>query len=64
MPTVETARAKVLARLKAEGWEIARNGANHDVLRHCKKPGVIVLPRHRVLSPGVARCVAKAAGWI
>lgn len=64
MPVVETARAKILARLKHEGWEIAHNGANHDVLRHAGKPGVIVLPRHRALSPGVARSIAKAAGWI
>jgi mRNA interferase HicA len=64
MPTVETNRAKILKRLEAEGWVIARNGANHDVLRHGSKPGVIVLPRHRTLTPGVARSIAKAAGWI
>lgn len=64
MPTAETNRAKVLKRLIGEGWELARHGAGHDVYRHARKPGVIVLPRHRTLSPGVARSIAKAAGWI
>ena len=31
---------------------------------HPAKPGIIPPPRHRTLSPGVARTVAKAAGWI
>jgi hypothetical protein len=26
-------------------------------------PGRIILPRHRMLSPGVARVIAKQAGW-
>ena len=63
MPPAETNRAKVAARLGREGWELVRHGANHDVFRHAHKSGVIVLPRHRVLSPGVARSIAKAAGW-
>ncbi|HEY0282513.1 MAG TPA: type II toxin-antitoxin system HicA family toxin [Rhizomicrobium sp.] len=63
MPPAETSRAKVAARLGREGWELVRHGANHDVFRHPQKPAVIVLPRHRILSPGVARSIAKAAGW-
>jgi mRNA interferase HicA len=63
MPPAETNRAKVAARLHREGWELARHGASHDVFRHPQKPGVIVLPRHRTLSPGVARSIAKAAEW-
>jgi len=64
MPAVETATAKILKRLLADGWVLARNGSNHDVYRHPARPGVIVVPRHRVLSPGVARGIAKLAGWI
>jgi len=64
MSVVETATAKILKRLVVDGWQLARNGANHDVYRHPARPGVIVVPRHRVLSPGVARGIAKLAGWI
>jgi hypothetical protein len=41
-----------------------RHGGDHDVYKHPLKPGRIVLPRHRTLSRGVARAVAKAAGWL
>lgn len=63
MVKVDTDRARILARLSREGWEIARHGSNHDVLRKAGMP-VIVLPRHRTLSSGVARSIAKSAGWI
>ncbi|MET0742824.1 MAG: type II toxin-antitoxin system HicA family toxin [Microvirga sp.] len=36
----------------------------HDVYRNTAKPGVITVPRHRTLSPGVARSVARSAGWL
>jgi predicted RNA binding protein YcfA (HicA-like mRNA interferase family) len=58
----ETNRAKVTARLKREGW-VERHGGGHDVYKHPSKPGRIVVPRHRVLSPGVARAIARQAGW-
>lgn len=60
---LETSRNKIVSRLLREGWELARHGGGHDVYRHARK-GVVVVPRHRVLSPGVARSIAKAAGWI
>lgn len=63
MALPETDRAKVAARLVREGWVI-RHGSDHDVYKHPERPGRIVLPRHRTLSPGVARSVAKAAGWL
>jgi predicted RNA binding protein YcfA (HicA-like mRNA interferase family) len=64
MPPTETSRAKVAAKLHREGWELVQHGANHDVYRHPYRLNPIVLPRHRTLSPGVARSIAKAAGWI
>jgi predicted RNA binding protein YcfA (HicA-like mRNA interferase family) len=36
---------------------------DHDVYKHPARPGRIILPRHRMLSPGVARVIAKQAGW-
>lgn len=63
MAQPETNRNKVVARLLRERWELARHGGGHDVFRHAQK-GVIIVPRHRVLSPGVARSIAKTAGWL
>jgi predicted RNA binding protein YcfA (HicA-like mRNA interferase family) len=63
MTTVETNRAKIVRRLGAEGWRLLRNGAEHDVYDHASKRGVLIVPRHRTLSPGVARQIAKVAGW-
>jgi predicted RNA binding protein YcfA (HicA-like mRNA interferase family) len=60
---VETNRARVVSRLQREAWELARHGGEHDVFKHPQK-GVVSVPRHRVLSPGVARSIAKAAGWL
>jgi len=58
----ETNRTKVAARLKREGW-VERHGGDHDVFKHPSRPGRIVVPRHRTLSPGVARTIARQAGW-
>jgi mRNA interferase HicA len=58
----ETNRQKVIARLVREGW-VERHGGEHDVFKHPARPGRIVVPRHRTLSPGVARVIAKQAGW-
>ena len=63
MATLEANRNKVVARLLREGWELARHGGSHDVFRHPVK-GAAIVPRHRVLSLGVARSIAKAAGWL
>ena len=60
---IETDRGKIVRRLEADGW-IGRHGAKHDVFIHPVRPDRIVVPRHRVLSPGVARGIAKDAGWI
>ena len=60
---VETNRTKIVARLQRDGW-IARTDGGHDVFKHPDRPGRIVLPRHRDVSIGVARAVAKQAGWL
>jgi predicted RNA binding protein YcfA (HicA-like mRNA interferase family) len=62
MERPETNRQKVMARLLRDGW-VERHGGEHDVFKHAAKPGRIVVPRHRTLSPGVARVIAKQAGW-
>ena len=62
MAKPELNRAKIVARLEAEGWA-NKGGAGHDKFT---KPGAAfpaIVPRHRELTPGVARSIAKAAGW-
>jgi len=56
------ARADIVRRLQAEGW-VNDGGGRHDLFRHPERFGVIAVPRHRRLSPGVARAIARAAGW-
>jgi len=60
---LETDRSKIVARLEREGW-VSEGGAKHDKFAHPERPGVkIMVPRHKTLSPGVVRSIAKAAGW-
>ena len=61
---METATAKVVKRLEIDGWTLLRHGANRDVYTHPARRFPIQVPRHRTLSAGVARSIAKAAGWI
>jgi predicted RNA binding protein YcfA (HicA-like mRNA interferase family) len=61
MLQLETNRNKVVARLERDGW-VGRHGGDYDV--YPARPGRIVVPCHRTLSPGVARVVAKVAGWL
>ncbi len=57
----ETNTAKIKARLEREGWELV-GGTKHDKYRRPGSPSIMV-PRHRVVTPGVAQSIAKAAGW-
>jgi len=64
MPSLETNTRKIIARLEREGWQLA-GGSKHGKFEHPARPGVaIIVPRHREQSPGVARSIAKTAGWI
>jgi predicted RNA binding protein YcfA (HicA-like mRNA interferase family) len=63
MPKPETNTRKIIAKLLAEGWQNI-GGGSHDRFIHTAKPGeMITVPRHRELTPGTARSIAKAAGW-
>ena len=64
MSSVETSRAAIIRRMAREGWMLERHGASHDIYVHSEKDGVISVPRHRTVSPGVARAIARAAGWL
>jgi hypothetical protein len=58
----ETNTSKIKARLEREGWELV-GGTKHDKYRKVGRPAIMV-PRHRVVTPGVAQSIAKAAGWV
>ena len=60
----ETNTRKIIARLEREGW-FKLHGGRHDKFEHPAYPDVtLIVPRHRELSPGVARDIARKAGWI
>jgi len=61
--TPETNHAKIVSRLEAEGW-VNVGGGSHDKFIKAGAAYPTIVPRHRTLSPGVARSIAKAAGWI
>lgn len=63
MDKPETSTRKIIARLLSEGWRNAR-GSKHDKYEHEDFSYPIIVPRHTKLSPGVARKIAKDAGWI
>ncbi|HTV31951.1 MAG TPA: type II toxin-antitoxin system HicA family toxin [Methylocella sp.] len=64
MSTLEANTRKINSRLEKEGW-IAEHGKEHDIFRNPNFPHLrlTIIPRHRELSPGVARDIAKKAGW-
>ncbi len=64
MAKVETNARKIVARLEKDGW-INIGGGSHDRFVNEKRPGVMItVPRHRQLTLGTARSIAKAAGWM
>jgi predicted RNA binding protein YcfA (HicA-like mRNA interferase family) len=64
MAAIETNTRKIVTRLEREGW-VNVGGGGHDRFVKTDRPGeMIPVPRHRELTPGTARSVAKAAGWI
>jgi predicted RNA binding protein YcfA (HicA-like mRNA interferase family) len=59
---IETNTRKIVARLKREGWQ-SSGGGKHEKFEHPDHPYPIIVPRHKELSPGVARSIARQAGW-
>jgi predicted RNA binding protein YcfA (HicA-like mRNA interferase family) len=62
MAAPETKTKRIIARLERDGW-IGIGGKRHDVFKHPSKPGRVVVARHREQTTGVARRIAKQAGW-
>jgi predicted RNA binding protein YcfA (HicA-like mRNA interferase family) len=60
---LETNTRKIIRRLQREGW-VHIGGGKHDNFEHPDKPSLLIqVPRHKEVSRGVARSIAKVAGW-
>ena len=51
----------MVGRLLAEGWQSIGGGEHENFVKIGQR--AIQVPRHKTLSQGVARTIAKAAGW-
>ena len=60
---IETNTRKIVRRLKSDGW-VSEGGSKHEKFSHPSRGDKIMVPRHRVQSDGVARQIAKTAGWV
>ncbi len=60
---METKTDRIRRALEKDGWYLVRHGSGHDIYRHPSIKGIITLPRHKTVSLGVARSIAKKAGW-
>ena len=60
---METKTDRIRRRLEKDGWFLTRHGSAHDIYKHPHITGLITLPRHKTLSPGVVLSIAKKAGW-
>ena len=63
MAALDVDRKTIIKRLKREGW-ILRKGRHHAILTNRERPGVVIIVPATYVSVGVARHIAKAAGWI
>ncbi len=55
----ETNTRKIIARLEREGWQVV-HGGRYDKFEHPAHPEItLIVPRHREVSFGVARDIAK-----
>ena len=67
MPDYERNSRKIIRRLKSEGWrEVAVVGSHHKFARGSERGSERVTVPHprKDISPGVARQIAKTAGWM
>lgn len=59
---IETCVKKIRRRLESEGWKI-KSANSHQKWQHPDKPVMIMIPNHQTLSIGLAKKVARRAGW-
>jgi predicted RNA binding protein YcfA (HicA-like mRNA interferase family) len=64
----EIKRKEAEAELVRAGWKIIRQSGKHDVWASPDGMATVAVPRHRTISPGVVRQIAKGlpttpSGW-
>lgn len=60
---VERDSKKIMKRLKGEGWAVIRVSGSHHILIHPDHAFPISLPHPKELKTGLAKAIAKQAGW-
>ncbi len=63
----ENDRGEIIKHLTRDGWEQRKSGSggDHDIFKHPHPESELVsLPRHRKLSPGVAKKIVKAINHV
>lgn len=55
-------RTQVVQAFERLGWYVARDEGRHTILKHRQRPGMLVVPRHRVIASGTMRELLKDAG--
>jgi predicted RNA binding protein YcfA (HicA-like mRNA interferase family) len=61
LPKFEDDRRKIVARLESEGWKNIGGGEHDNFVKDGFRK--IQVPRHKTVTQGVARSIARAAGW-
>lgn len=65
MPQLERNSARIISRLRREGWDDAGTRGSHHKLRHPGTGSHIVVPHPKKdLPTGTARAIADKAGWL
>lgn len=65
MAIVERNSARIIERLKKEGWEVVSQRGSHVKLRHTATRAIVVVPHPKKdLPTGTARGIAKTVGWL
>ncbi len=55
---------EIMAKLKAEGWEVVQIRGSHHQFKHPTKPGRVTVPHpKRDLPIGTVRNIYRQAGW-
>jgi predicted RNA binding protein YcfA (HicA-like mRNA interferase family) len=55
---------EVIARLKADGWELVHIRGSHHQYKHPTKPGRVTVPHPKKDLPrGTLRSIYRQAGW-
>ena len=53
----------VIAKIKADGWQLARVKGSHHHFKHATKPGIVTVPHPRKDIPiGTLKSIEKQSG--